>query len=191
MNATRRSFILGGAATVAVSGCRFVPTPDQGKVIGKGVGGATGLVMDPCVEDDKVRNAIVDVAERIGRCAPQEGETVRQAWTRIANVHVKELVDDGKITQIQGAAILAAFDLLMKGWMIIEERHPQVKTWSELTVAVVGGFCEGFLAVFKPVNCDSCDDCTVDPKAYKVLLKCDEVRSCRKASLLAAAEKAR
>lgn len=169
MNATRRNFILGGAAAAALSGCRSVPTPGQGKAIGKGVGGATGLVMDPCVSDDGVRNAIVDVVERIGRCSPQDGETVREAWTRTANAHVKELVDAGKVSQVQGSAILAAFDLLLKGWAILEERHPQVKVWSELTVAVVGGFCEGFLAVFKPVNGAPCGDCTVDPKAYKAL----------------------
>lgn len=179
MNVSRRNFILGGAATAALSGCRFVPTPDQGKVIGKGVGGATGLVMDPCVSDNDVRNAIVEVAERIGRCAPQEGETVREAWTRIANAHVKELIDAGKITQVQGAAIIAAFKLLLAGWAILEARHPQVKVWSELTVAVIGGFCEGFLAVFKPANEAPCDDCTVDPKAYKALRnarECYELR---------------
>ena len=183
MNISRRNFLVGTGVigvSAAVSGCKFPLNGEQGHKIGVGVGGATGLVLDACGLDDDSRNAVVGVVGEINRVVPQEGETVTDAMSRVAKKYIAGLEKAGKLTPAQATAVNAAVTLLLKGWGIIEERHPVVKAWCSLSAAVVGGFCDGFLAVYKPVN-GECGDgcCEIDTKAFKMLQNSTEVRSLR------------
>ena len=183
MNISRRNFIVcTGAIGVssAVSGCKFILNDEKGRKIGVGVGGATGLVLDACELDDDSRNAVVGVVGEINRVVPQEGETVADAMSRVAQTYIDGREKDGKLTPAQATAVNAAVTLLFKGWGIIEERHPVVKAWCSLSAAVVGGFCDGFLAVYKPAN-GECGDgcCEIDTKAFKMLQDSTEVRALR------------
>ena len=185
MNISRRNFLAGGAAvgvTAAVSGCKNPPVEELGRTVGRGVGGATGLVLDQCGLKDEVRNAVVSVVERIGSCTPSEGESVSDVIRRVADEHVAELVAGGRITQVQGAAVSAAVTLLLKGWAIVEYRYPAAKAWCGFSAAAVGGFCEGFLSVYRPDEgacgengCDGC--CEIDLQAFRALQATPEAKS--------------
>lgn len=183
MNISRRNFLAGAGAigvSAAVSGCKYPPSDEKGRKIGVGVGGATGLVLDACGLDDESRNATIEIVTGICTTTPQEGETIEQCWTRIAEETVKRLQEAGKLTSAQAAAVLAAFKLVIKAWQILEERHPEVKAWCSFTVAVVNGFCTGFLAVYKPANCNGgCDEgcCEIDMQAYKALQTTAEAKA--------------
>ena len=183
MDVSRRNFIAGGAAvgiTAAVSGCKNPPVDELGRTVGRGVGGATGLVLDQCGLKDEARNAVVGVVERIGACTPSEGESVSGAISRVAEEHVAELISGGRLTQVQGAAVSAAVTLLLKGWAIVEYRYPEAKAWCGFSAAAIGGFCDGFLSVYKPADsgenaCGGC--CEIDVQAFRALQATPEAKS--------------
>ena len=187
MNISRRNFLVGTSVigvSVAFSGCKAPLNDEKGRKIGVGVGGATGLVLDACGLDDDSRNAVVGVVGEINRVVPQEGETVADVMSRVAQKYVDGLAKAGKLTPAQATAVNAAVTLLLKGWGIIEERHPGVKAWCSLSATVVGGFCDGFLAVYKPVN-GECGDgcCEIDTKAFKMLQDSTEIHALRTKAL--------
>lgn len=185
MNVSRRNFLAGGAAvgvTAAVSGCKNPPVEEIGRAVGHGVGGATGLVLDQCGLKDEARNAVVSVVERIGSCTPSEGESVSDVIRRVAEEHVAALVAEGRLNQVQGAAVSAAVTLLLKGWAIVEYRYPVAKAWCGFSAAAIGGFCDGFLSVYKPDSGDSgengCDGCCeIDVQAFRALQATPEAKS--------------
>lgn len=173
MNISRRSFIggavsVGAAATLA--GCKAIPSEDAINKIGLAFGATTGLVMDQCDIDDESRNVIIDIVNRGYTVVPAEGETVYQAWKRVAAQHVAKLVADGKVTEIQADLILTGFDLVLKGLTLLIARHPEIGVYGAITIAALKGFCDGFLYVYKPVNANQdLAEVTIDAKALKEL----------------------
>lgn len=179
----RREFLTGCSLTAAavLTGCKHPPTEDGIRKIGAAFGAATGLVLDQCDLDAKSRNAIIDIVNRGYTVVPAEGQTIFDAWKEVAKRHVEALVLDGTITATQGDLILSAFDLVLKGVALLIEKHPDIGTYGALTIAAIEGFCNGFLAVYKPIDAngvctDCCEDCLIDVKAFKVLRKSAEAR---------------
>ena len=183
----RREFITGCSLTAAaaIAGCKHPISDDSMRKIAFAFGGTTGLVLDQIDGiDAKSRNAIIDIVNRGYTIVPAEGQTIFDAWKEVAKRHVEALVLDGTITATQGDLILSAFDLVLKGVALLIERHPEIGTYGSLTVSAIEGFCNGFLAVYKPVDAnDSCSDCTVDVKAFKALKSSHEARNVKFASI--------
>lgn len=180
MNISRRNFLAGAGAigvSAAVTGCHTLPTEETLKKIGTAFGGATGLVLDQCAIEPEVRNTIILIVGKCRGVAPQEGETLWDAWLKAAKIEVADLVTAGTLTKTQGELVLVAFELVLKGLQLLVEKHPEVGTYCSLTVAAVGGFCDGFLAVYKPADggCDGC--CEIDMQAYKALQKTFEAKA--------------
>lgn len=202
MNISRRNFIAGFTAVggaVALQGCHTVPTEDAMRRIGYAFGASTGLVLGQCDIDDKSRNVIVDIVNRGYQIVPAEGQTLWDAWRDVAARHVADLILKGKITATQGDLILTGFELVLKGLKLLVERKPEIGTWGALTVAALAGFCDGFLAAYKPVNgengcedgcCeDGCCRLTIDQKAFTALKAATEARTFRLKALRAAVAK--
>lgn len=179
----RREFLTGCtmAAAAVVTGCKHVPTEDSVRKIASAFGGTTGFVLDQCELDSKSQDVIIYIVTLGYTIVPSEGQTVFDAWKDIARRHVESLVTGGRITAMQGDLILSAFDLVLKGVALLVERYPDVGTYGSLTTAAVEGFCNGFLAVYKPADqngvcTDCCEECTIDVKTFKALKRSAEAR---------------
>lgn len=186
MNIRRRDFILGLAAAgvggVTVTGCKYVPSAAQVALIALPVGKAAGLVCNQCKIDDKSRAVIIEIMGKVRSCVPATGESFYDKWISVAKEHTQILIDRGDITKEQGELIVAAFTVVAKGVdYLFNHLNPKVREYTDLVLAGVGSFCDGFLTTFKPANgecddCHECDDCTlkaagVDADAYRFLLK--------------------
>ena len=179
----RREFLKGCtlSAVAAVSGCKHVPTEDSVRKIASAFGGTTGLVLDQCELDSKSQDVIIYIVTLGYTIVPSEGQTIFDSWKDIARRHVESLITGGRITAMQGDLILSAFDLVLKGIALLVERYPDVGTYGSLTTAAVEGFCNGFLAVYKPADqngvcTDCCEECTIDVKTFKALKSSEEAR---------------
>lgn len=182
MNITRRSFLAGATAigvTAAVNGCKTVPSKDTMRKLGLAFGASTGLVLDQCALEDKARNVIIDIVNRGYMVVPAEGQTIFDAWKETAESHVATLITDGKITTTEGDLILTAFDLVLTGFAILIDRNPEIGTYGELAIVAIGGFCAGFLTVYKPANAtNGCDgSCEIDMQVYRALQVSTEARA--------------
>lgn len=182
MNITRRSLLTGataiGVATV-VNGCKTVMSTEAMRKLGLAFGASTGLVLDQCALEDKARNVIIDIVNRGYRVVPAEGQTIFDAWKATAENHVATLITDGKITTTEGDLILTAFDLVLTGFALLIDRNPEIGTYGELAIAAIGGFCAGFLTVYKPANAaNGCDgSCEIDMQVYRALQVSTEARA--------------
>jgi len=161
------AFALCVSMAFTFTGCKSIPSTDQMYLTSQTIGVATGLVANQCKIDDESRNAVVEIMNEVVQCIPETNQTFEVAWTPIAQAHVNKLIADGKIDAGQGALIMAAFNVVVKGIdYIFEIRYPKAKQYKELVIAAVDGFSDGFLAVFKPVNVEACSARVVDLKAY-------------------------
>ena len=191
MNVSRRDFVknlsaasIGGVMVGFGGGCKYIQSIEQIGVVAVGVGKACGLVCNLFKIDDKSRGVIIEIMGKVRGCVPATGDTFNAKWMKIAEEHVQTLIDRGDITKEQGGLILVAFALVAKGIDYLFTRlDPKVREMTDLILAGIGGFCDGFLSTFKPAS--DCQDCTVkidfkgvDMEAYKYL-KTLQVEMCR------------
>lgn len=144
--------MLALAAAVSVAGCKSIPSVDRMYSYSEAIGYAAGLVANQIKMDNTVRNGVIEVWNEVVQCVPATNETFSAAWTPIAEAHIAKLVADGKIDRKAGDLILLGFKAAVAGLDFVFVKYPKAKEYEELTVAVIGGFSEGFLTVFKPVN---------------------------------------
>lgn len=180
MNVSRKDFILGAAAAgaTAVSGCKHLPTVDAVKLAAKAIGGATGLVLNECDIPSEARAAIIEITEKVLPCIPEIGVPLETAWTPIAQAHVDKLIADGKIDAALGPVIMAAFKLVVRGFALLEQKYPAVRTSRELLEAAVSGFGEGLLDTLKP-TVDAFKAATVDVTAVGAIRRSNEFHRLR------------
>ena len=140
-------------------GC--TPTAEQINKTATAIGSAAGLVADTTGIKDDARNALVTVLNEVRSCVPAEGQSFEVAWTPVIKAKVEELVAAGKITASTGSIVTSVALMAAKAVdYMFDVRFPKAKQYEELVRAGVSGALDGFLAVFKPVNCDECSDCT-------------------------------
>ncbi|MBO6031744.1 MAG: hypothetical protein J6Q22_09745 [Prevotella sp.] len=162
--------VLVAAVSVAMSGCKKLPTADVMKKTATSIGVAAGLVANETKIDDKTRNAVVAIMEEVARVTPKEGQTFADAWTPVAKEVISKLVAEGKITEGIGTIALGVFGIAVKGIdYIFDVRYPKARQYEELVAAAVSGFTEGFLTVFKPVDSAKSVSFTADEDAVKWL----------------------
>lgn len=178
MNATRKEFIAGLAGVAAVAGCKHIPSADAVNLAAKAIGGATGLVIHECDLPDGAEEAIVGITEKVLPCVPEIGVPLETAWTPIAQAHVDKLIADGRIDASLGPVIMAAFKLVVRGFALLEQKYPTVRTSRELLEAAVSGFGEGLLDVMKP-SVDAFKAASVDVTAVGELRRTPEFRAIR------------
>lgn len=150
---SRRAVVLGcllGTLIVAVSGCKTVPGANVVRTAARAGGSATGIALNLCDIDAKAGAVITNVMSRIGECQPHAGETLEDAWVRVAQTHTDILVARGDLTAAQGAMVMAGFRLAVKGYDLLLVYYPSIGVYAELTAAAVDGFVEGFLAAYQP-----------------------------------------
>lgn len=142
-------------ATVCFSGC--TPTAEQIKGTATAIGYAAGLVAAQTKIQDNARNTIVLVLNDVRSCVPAQGQSFEAAWTPVIKAKVAEFVAAGKTDEATGALVTSIAVMAAKAIdYMFDVRFPKVKQYEELVRAGVSGAVDGFLAVFKPVNCDNC-----------------------------------
>lgn len=160
------------AAMCAFTGCKTPPTVEMMYNTSKSVGLTVAVILNNTTIDDESRGYIIDIANEVVRIVPAPGETFEGRWMAIAETHVQLLLDEEKITQAQADLILAAFKVVVKGIDYVFTRYEKAKNVQELVSAAVDGFADGFLANFKPSNCEGC--CEIkggyNKDAYKYLV---------------------
>ena len=153
--------MIGAIAVSMALFCGCTPTAEQVNRTATAIGYAAGLVANQTKIKDDARNAVVSVLNEVRSCVPSEGQSFADAWTPVIKAKVEELVKAGKIDSatvdiVTSIAIMAAKCVDY----IFDVRFQKAKQYSELVVAGASGALDGFLAVFKPVNCNDCQDCT-------------------------------
>lgn len=157
------------AALVMVAGCN--PTAEQINATATAIGYAAGLVANTTKIKDDARNALVTVLNEVRSCVPSEGQSFTDAWAPVIKMKVNELVAAGKINEATGAIVTSVAIMAAQAVdYLFDVRFPEAKKYEELVRAGASGALDGFLAVFKPVNCndcEECDDCELRSKAKK------------------------
>lgn len=144
------------AIAMVVAGCKTVPTPAELETASYAIGASTALVCNMTKISDKDRQVVVDIVNEISYCVPTQGQTIVQAWTKVAQDHVAELIKKGEITELEGSLILKTFDTVASAAdYMIRVRWPKIGEYSDLVMAATHGFCDGFLTYFKPANTTS------------------------------------
>lgn len=150
-----KKFLLVVCAVVAITltGCKSMPTPAQGEEAAYAIGASTALVCNMTKIDDKDRQIIIDIVNEISYCMPTQGQTIVEAWTKVAEDHVAKLIAKGQITEVESKLILKIFDTVANSAdYMIRVRWPEIGKYSDLVLAITHGFCDGFLAYFEPAN---------------------------------------
>ena len=105
------------------------------------------------------------------QCVPAEGQKFAEAWEPVIKAKVAEFVAAGKIDAVTGDIVTTVALMAARGVdYLFDVRFPEAKQYEELVAAGVSGALDGFLAVFKPVNCsdcEDCEDCTLRSRAKK------------------------
>lgn len=154
---------IAALATVCFSGC--TPTAEQINKTASSIGYAAGLVANKVNIKDDARNAIVSVLNDVRGCIPAKGQSFADAWKPVIEAKVAELVEADKIDAGTGEIVKAIANMAAQAVdYMFDVRFPKAKQYEELVRAGVSGALDGFLAVFKPVNCD---DCTPKARAAK------------------------
>lgn len=145
-------------ATIALTmsfvtaGCKTVPTADTVYGCSKAIGVSAGIVFNELKLTDKQHNKAVEIVTKVYAVTPEVGQTFTEAWSDIAARHVRELVENGEISELDGKFIYEAAVFAMNGMDYLMAKYPVVKTDKDLLFAAVNGFGDGFLAIAKPVN---------------------------------------
>ncbi len=141
-------------ATLFLCGCRTTPSETAVLYVAETAGRTAAYVLNKCDIDGAQREAIASVFARLDQYVPQAGQSVEEAWTPVAEEHVRKLVEDGRLSEVGGKAVLAAFRAALVGVRVVEARYPAIAASRSLATAAVRGFVTGFVAVF-----DTCPDC--------------------------------
>ena len=150
-------------ALAAIVGC--TPSEEQIKQTATAIGYAAGLVANETPIKDEARNAVVEVLNEVRACIPAEGQSFAEAWEPVIKSKVAELVAAGKIDEATGTLVTSVALMAAKGVdYLFDVRFPKAKQYANLVTAGAGGAIDGFLTVFKPVDCD---DCTPKARAAK------------------------
>ena len=149
---------ISAIGVAAIVGC--TPTEAQIKATATAIGYAAGLVANQTDIKEDARNAIVTVLNDVRSCVPIGDQKFEDAWTPVIKAKVAELVAVGKINATTGTIVTSVAIMGAKAVdYLFDERFPEAKKYEALVAAGVTGAVDGFLAVFKPVNCSDCSDC--------------------------------
>ena len=147
-----KKLILSTIMSVALvfTGCKSIPTPAEIETASYTIGISTAMVCNMTKIGDKDRQVMIDIVGEIRYCCPTSGHSLVESWTVIASNHVVDLVKEKKITEAEAKVILDVFDtVLVTADYMVRTRWPII---SERIDLATSGFCNGFLAVFKPTN---------------------------------------
>ena len=156
-NGTTRRRLLFGIPLLFASGlpgCKSISTASAVEVAGRGIGVAAGVLLSRLDLDPDVRRALRVVVETVLKVVPGAGEDLVTTWGAAAQEHINNRIAEGKLTPFGGAVALAAFVVVIHAYVLLEHRHPEIRTVRSLACAAIDGFTAGFLTVFAPTELD-------------------------------------
>ena len=164
-----KKIMLGMVALSLAAGC--TPTAEQINATATAIGYAAGLVANQTKIKDDAHNAVVAILNDVRTCIPAEGQSFTDAWSPVIKAKVAEFIAAGKIDEGTGAIVTSVAIMAAQAVdYLFDVRYPEAKKYTEIVTAGVSGALDGFLAVFKPVNCsdcEDCEDCTLRSRAKK------------------------
>lgn len=153
MKKSLKIMLASAAALLALAGCKSIPTPEAMKTTATAVGAAAGLVANETKIDDKARNAVIEIMDKVSSVTPAAGQSFEEAWTPVAKEVVAKLIAEGKLDDGTGQLALMAFGIAVKGIdYIFDIRYPKAREYEELVAAAIKGFTDGFLSTFPPAD---------------------------------------
>ena len=168
-----KKILLLVAAAAALAGCKTqLPTADQMFAKARLIGASAAMVANKADLDATERAAVQGIIHEANACAPSEGQTFQDLWIKIASDRVQQLFDDSVIDKDQEEAIVFAVTVAAKGFeYFVNVRFSKVKEYEDVTAAAVHGFCDGFLATFKPAELASASaGVGYDKPAYEYIM---------------------
>ena len=167
--------IICASVALFLSGCKTLPTPAELETASYAIGVSTAMVCNMTKISDKDRQIVIDIMNEVKYCCPTAGQTVVDAWTKTAQDYVKKLVDAKEITEAEGLLIFKTFGVVASAAdYMMRVRWPKIGQYTDLVLAATNGFCDGFLAVFKPANANGFAASVTrdyDVEAYNYLMK--------------------
>lgn len=155
----------------AMFGCKSIPSTDQMYAASYSIGASAGLVANMTKIDDVSRNTVVDIINLVDSCIPEVNQSFTEAWIPIAQAHVSQLIENGKINAGQGIPIMNVFNVCVHGMdYLVTVRYPDARQYQELVKSAVHGFTGGLLTTFKPTNSLCSSPVKIDKKAYDYLV---------------------
>ena len=152
----------GAVSSIALTGCKSLPPPESMFQTAQAVGFSAGMICNLTKINDKARAIVCEIMNIVGQVLPEQGQSFEDAWGKVAKDHLKLLVQQKVITQVEADIIFAAFTTAVKFVdYLFDVRYPKAKAVKELVFAATNGFVIGFLTVFKPANEENgeCTDC--------------------------------
>ena len=147
--------IVCASVALFLSGCKTLPTPAELETASYAIGVSTAMVCNMTKISDKDRQIVIDIMNEVKYCCPTAGQTVVDAWTKTAQDYVKKLVDAKEITEAEGLLIFKTFGVVASAAdYMMRVRWPKIGQYTDLVLAATNGFCDGFLAAFKPADAD-------------------------------------
>lgn len=143
-------------ATLFLCGCKTTPSETAVLYVAETAGRTAAYVLNKCDIDEAQREATASVFAKLDKYVPQAGQSIEEAWTPVAEEHVRKLVEDGRLSEAGGKAVLAAFKAALVGVKVVEARYPAIAASRALAAVAVRGFVTGFVAVFD--TCPGCHD---------------------------------
>ena len=145
--------IVCASVALFLSGCKTLPTPAELETASYAIGVSTAMVCNMTKINDKDRQIVIDIMNEVKYCCPTAGQTVVDAWTKTAQDHINKLVEAKEITETEGQLIFKTFGVVASAAdYMMRVRWPKIGEYTDLVLAATNGFCDGFLAVFKPTN---------------------------------------
>lgn len=135
----------------AISGCKTIPSQESVTLISKGIGAAAAVACNLNEVDQSTFVAITQIVSTVRMTIPSEDSTYALVWDPIIQKELNKIYDDGKLTDDQFHTCNKITKMITVGIDYLYSKHEVWKTYNDLSICVIDGFCEGFVSVFNKV----------------------------------------
>lgn len=139
------------AIVCVISGCKTIPTQESVTLISKGIGAAAAVACNLNEVDQNTLVAITQIVSKVKVTIPASDSTYSSVWDPIIEKELNKIYDDGKLTDDQFYNCNKIMKMVTVGIDYLYKKHEAWKTYNELAICVIDGFCEGFISVFNKV----------------------------------------
>lgn len=135
----------------AISGCKTIPSQESVTLISKGIGAAAAVACNLNEVDQSTLVAITQIVSKVRITIPSEDSTYASIWDPIIQKELNKIYQDGKLTDDQFHNCNKIMKMVTTGIDYLYTKHKTWKTYNDLAICVIDGFCEGFVSVFNKV----------------------------------------
>lgn len=141
------------ALIAAVAGCTSFMIKDI-DTLSRLAGAATGQALMMAKLEPKAHNTIIEVTQVVRNVTPGTNETFVAVWGKEAEIYVDQLIEKSKLDKDAKTLVMSGVNTLCLGIDYLFAKHPEWKEDTDKVKTGIQGFCDGMLAVMKPMNED-------------------------------------